>query len=391
VRYRVALGATSKTAYRPLREVAPLVRRVMQIDPDATYTELGVRSFHKGTFHRRAVSGAEFTWQELYRVNEGDLIFSNIMAWEGAVAMAQAEDDGCVGNHRMLTCACERTKVLPAFLSHYFRMPEGMAKLVSASTGTVARNRTLTAAALGNIEVPVPPLNVQERIVRHLRGLADKARQVAEHIDAIEAHAEALFLSLHHKLAGHRQVHLADLLYLFEDSVPIESDGTYPQVGVKSFGGGLFAKAAVSGTETSYRAFNRLYTDAIVLSQVKGWEGALAQCPQSLAGMFVSPEYRTFRCRPGMAAPAYVGQLMRTPWFWSLLQDATRGVGARRERTRPEQFLNIELPMPDLAAQNKVVAILKRQALLIETHAAIREANQALIPATLERVFAPAA
>lgn len=29
----------------------------------------------------------------------------------------------------------------------------------------------------------------------------------------------------------------------------------------------------------------------------------------------------------------------------------TRGVGARRERTRPEQFLNIEIPMPDIGQQ----------------------------------------
>jgi type I restriction enzyme S subunit len=156
---------------------------------------------------------------------------------------------------------------------------------------------------------------------------------------------------------------------------------------VRGFGGGLFPKAAVAGTETSYRAFNRLYVDALVLSQVKGWEGALALCPPELAGMYVSPEYRTFRCVPGEATPAYIGELVRTPWFWSHLQDATRGVGARRERTRPEQFLNIELPMPPPDKQSKVVEILDRLSRLRARHATIRQANDALIPATLERVF----
>jgi type I restriction enzyme S subunit len=386
----VRLGQQGGTQYLPLSTVAPLVRREIAIDPNATYTELGVRSFNKGTFHRRTVNGAEFTWQGLYRINKDDLVFSNIMAWEGAVAMAKPEDDGCIGNHRMLTCACDQTRVAPAYLAHYFTTSEGMAKLVAASTGTVARNRTLTATALGKIEVPVPPVALQRRLVEHMELLAYRARQVSEHIDATEADAAALLLSMHYRLAGDRVVRLGDVIELFEDSVPVTLEGQYPQVGVRGFGGGLFAKSALAGTETSYRAFNRLYADAIVLSQVKGWEGALAVCPPHLAGMFVSPEYRTFRCVPALASPAYLADLIRTPWFWSLLQAATRGVGARRERTRPEQFLNIELPMPEWPHQLQVVEILSRQVELQKRHAAIREANQALLPSTLERVFASA-
>ena len=75
-------------------------------------------------------------------------------------------------------------------------------------------------------------------------------------------------------------------------------------------------------------------------------------------------------------------------WFWSRLQEATRGVGARRERTRPEQFLNIELPLPVLVDQHRIVEILKRQLALKSRHNAIRQANAALLPATLERLFA---
>ena len=77
--------------------------------------------------------------------------------------------------------------------------------------------------------------------------------------------------------------------------------------------------------------------------------------------MFVSPEYRTFRGKATAASAAYLGELFKTPWFWSLLQEATRGVGARRERTRPEQFLNVELPMPTLSSQIKAMEILSRQ------------------------------
>jgi type I restriction enzyme S subunit len=163
--------------------------------------------------------------------------------------------------------------------------------------------------------------------------------------------AEALLISNHIQLAGKRTRRLGEVLRLDEDAVPIRLDGSYPQVGVKSFGAGLFPKAATLGMETTYRTFNRLYDGALVLSQVKGWEGALAVCPKNLAGWFVSPEYRTFRCIEGEARPGYLAPIVRTEWFWGRLTHATRGVGARRERTRPEQFLNIEIPMPDLCSQ----------------------------------------
>lgn len=163
VRFRDAIA---DARLRPLAEVAPLVRRSVGVDPEASYTELGVRSFYKGTFHRRTLVGAEFSWQDLYRVRKGDLVFSNIMAWEQAIAVATPEDDGCVGNHRMLTCEARADLAVPGFLLYYFTTRDGFDKVYAASPGTAARNRTITAPALTAIEVPTPPLGIQQSFDR---------------------------------------------------------------------------------------------------------------------------------------------------------------------------------------------------------------------------------
>lgn len=73
---------------------------------------------------------------------------------------------------------------------------------------------------------------------------------------------------------------------------------------------------------------------------------------------------------------------------WGAAESATQGVGARRERTRPNRFLNIEPVLPTLNDQLRIVEVLKRQTPLEAKHAASRQANAALLPATLERVFA---
>lgn len=171
---------------RLMAEVAPLVRREVAIDPEKNYTELGIRSFYKGAFHRRTMLGSDFSWQDLYRIQAGDLIFSNIMAWEQAITIAQAHDDGCVGNHRMLTCEANAELTVPGFLWYYFTTEEGFAKIYAASPGTAARNRTMTAPSLMAIEVPQPPLAVQQTFGRLQ---AEVAALKAKHTAIREANA----------------------------------------------------------------------------------------------------------------------------------------------------------------------------------------------------------
>ena len=191
--------AIANAPLRAMAEVAPLIRRDVAIDLEASYTELGVRSFYKGTFHRRTVAGSEFTWQKMFRVEEGDLIFSNIMAWEQAIALAKSEDQGCVGNHRMLTCVADRTKAVPGFLAYYFRTEEGFAKVYAASPGTAARNRTLVATNLEAIRVPVPPLPVQQSFDRLQ---AEVAALKAKHATIRHANAALLPATLERVFSG---------------------------------------------------------------------------------------------------------------------------------------------------------------------------------------------
>ena len=157
---------------RPMSKVAPLVRRPVDVDPDRSYPELGVRSFGRGTFHKPALSGTEVGSKRLFRIWGGDLLFNIVFAWEGAVAIAQSEDDQRVGSHRFLTCVPNPRLVTGEFLHYYFLTFEGLQKLGDASPGGAGRNRTLGLKKLATIEVPVPCMSNQSwfnRIRRQVR------------------------------------------------------------------------------------------------------------------------------------------------------------------------------------------------------------------------------
>jgi type I restriction enzyme S subunit len=179
-------------------EVAPLVRRSVTIDPDATYPELGVRSFGRGMFAKPYVVGSDVTWQSLFRIEAGDLVFSNIKAWEGAFAVAEAEHAGKHGSHRYLTCVPDASRATAGYLWFYLQSEEGLRRINEASPGSADRNRTLATKRLAAITVPVPPLDAQhwfDRLQAKVR-----AARVAQAAATVEL--DALLPALLHDAFG---------------------------------------------------------------------------------------------------------------------------------------------------------------------------------------------
>ncbi len=142
-------------------DIAPLVRRPIEVEPDGQYQELGIRSFGRGPFHKPSLSGLDAGSKRLFRIEPGDLVFNIVFAWEGAVAIARPEDTGRVGSHRFLTCVADQTRVSAEILRFWFLSREGLASLGQASPGGAGRNRTLGLDGLSRIDVPIPSLDAQ--------------------------------------------------------------------------------------------------------------------------------------------------------------------------------------------------------------------------------------
>lgn len=66
---------------------------------------------------------------------------------------------------------------------------------------------------------------------------------------------------------------------------------------------------------------------------------------------------------------------------------SSTGVGARRERTRPEQFLQMELPMPVIEQRRIAIETFDKLATLKGLQAEIAAELDALLPAVLDRAF----
>lgn len=177
-----------EATWAPMGEVAPIIRRSICIEHGREYPEIGVKSFGRGTFHtgdrERAIKG----WARLFRIEPNDLLISNLMAWEGAVAVAQAHDAGTFGNHRMLTCAPDLTRVSADWLCCYFLSPEGMRKIQKASPASIKRNRTIGTKKLAAIEVPIPSpaaLKLFNEVYRRTQEIRRQQVAIAKNLESI--------------------------------------------------------------------------------------------------------------------------------------------------------------------------------------------------------------
>lgn len=120
-----------------------------------------MRSFGRGTFHNPPIKGSDITWEKPQLVKAGDILVSNIKAWEGAIAVAESHDDGRYGSHRYLTFVPIPNLAKARFLCFYLLTSEGLYFVGEASPGSADRNRTLGSKAMLGITVPVPKYEQQ--------------------------------------------------------------------------------------------------------------------------------------------------------------------------------------------------------------------------------------
>lgn len=181
-----------ESEWSPIGEVSPIVRRHFEPEKDVDYIEIGIRSFGNGTFQKPPVKGKLIDHKNLYKMNEGDLVFSNVFSWEGAIALASKKDDVCIGSHRFITTVPDKQKVHPEFILYHLLSPKGMEDINKASPGSAGRNKTLGMTKLEKILVPVPDIEKQNDFVK----LLHKVNAINEFGKESELELKVLFPSV---------------------------------------------------------------------------------------------------------------------------------------------------------------------------------------------------
>lgn len=170
------------------------------------------------------------------------------------------------------------------------------------------------------------------------------------------------------------------------EEVVVDPSKSYEFAGVYGFGKGIFKRQFLEGNNTSYKVFHRLHENDLVISKVKGWEGAIALVPKEFEGLFLSPQYPTFKAKEGINIK-YISEYCKHPKVWQDLLNKSKGIGARRNSISVPTFLSLEIPLPELEVQNKIVDALEKLTQLKLNQVELNKKLEFLTPAILENVF----
>ena len=135
--------------------------------PQNGYWRIGIRSHAKGTFHEFVENPDAVDMDELYVVKKDDLIINITFAWEHAIALADANDDGLLVSHRFPTYVFKKEQI-PYFYLNVFVQNRFKELLALISPGGAGRNRVMSKKDFLQLPCFIPDFEEQQKIAEIL-------------------------------------------------------------------------------------------------------------------------------------------------------------------------------------------------------------------------------
>lgn len=337
-------------------DILTLQRRPVVLEPFKAYQEIGIRSFGKGIFHKEPVSGDQLGDKRVFEVRPGELVLSNVFAWEGAIAVSSESDLGLIGSHRFLTYGASAYEADVSYLRFYFLSRPGLRLIRFASPGAAGRNKTLGIKAFENLRIPLPPVGEQRRIARRLERFQEERKINLER----SVRANQLVRALHESLfqASGPVVRVGEYLRLVRQPVSIDASRVYRQIGIYSFGKGIILREPAPGAELNTLRYFEIPRDALVVSNIQAWEGAIAFSGKEACNTIGSNRFLSYLPRSGDADANYFRYFFLSRRGQLLIQKASPGTMVRNRTLGIHSFEDLRIPLPDIVEQRRIARLL---------------------------------
>ncbi|MGW1845133.1 restriction endonuclease subunit S [Streptomyces sp. NPDC001966] len=169
-----------------------------------------------------------------------------------------------------------------------------------------------------------------------------------------------------------------DVITLVRRPVLPEADKEYREIGIRSFGNGIFHKEPVPGHEIAAKKVFRIEPNDLVFSNVFGWEGAVAMASEAEQGMIGSHRFMTYLVNEEIADARYL-----LPYFYGgpgldVIRQASPGSAGRNRTLGIKTFGGKRVSLPELAEQRRVADKLDAAAMHIQQATRAKEHSRSL-------------
>jgi len=387
-----------------LGEVLTKTGEPIDADPSTEYSEITVKIWGKGVVERRRVLGSEVNGRRFVAC-EGNFILSRIDARHGAMGLVPDSLDGALVTNDFPLFAADTERLDLPFLGWLCRTRDFVDLCIRASEGSTNRVRLKEERFLA-LEIPLPPLPEQRRIVARIEALAaeiDEAKRLRR--EAVEQ-AGAFVASTKRSIFGcqpdENWIPLNNFVASIENGKSPATEGRPAdadewgvlKVGAVSFG--RFDERQNKALPVSFKVPTHLEVKAgdFIMSRANTLElvGACTVVKTTRPKLMLSD--KTFRFlfpKPSLVDERYLDYLLKSPALREQIERGASGTSPTMKNISKEKVLALRVPNTPLPEQRRIVAEL--DALQAEVDALKRLQSEtaaeldALLPAILDRAF----
>jgi type I restriction enzyme, S subunit len=376
---------------------------VTELEPK-TYPKLSVKLYGKGAVLDAPTDGSNVKMQRHQFAKPGQIILSEIWAKKGAIGIVPKEGEGALVTSHFFLFDIDEKKVLRDWIGLLLKRNYFAESLDAQARGTTGYAAVRPKQFLA-LEIPLPPLTEQRRIVAHIESLAARVHEAQRLREETDYEADVFIGSSLNKLVrdleqNHKISFLEELLIdaNYGTSVKCFSERTSGTIPVLRIPNVVSEKVTLA--DLKYGDLNETELKKTVLSdgdilvvRTNGSRDLVGRCavvhqlPEPMA--FASYMIR-IRCNKEVVLPEYLQLALRQQRTGGHLIDFARTT-AGQYNVSLGRLKNAKIPIPPLDEQRRIVAYLDglqtKVNALRELQAESEKELSALMPSILDKAF----
>lgn len=369
-----------------LSKVLSQYREEIWIDDTKEYSQI-TNSKYDGIGLRGKKIGAEIGRKRQFVVNLDK--FPNTITFtrqtiqvDEAIGLCPPEVNGCIVTENMPLFTVENAE--PKFIEYFFRTRPFLDQLhKTAALGT--SQQSVHEDIFLNYEILLPPLPEQQRIVSKIESVKQNIEQIkkllAEQEREINFLRNSIFTDMQKMFDN---IAIGNVLIPHAEIIQIIPDVNYKQVTVRMEHKGVLLRGLIMGSEIVSKQFLATENDFII-SKIDARNGAMGMIPAALDGAAVTNDFPLFSLIEEVN-PKYFYYFSNTYYFDDACKKSSEGT-TNRKRLRMNKFGKIQMPLPPIEEQNRIVALLDKLNTVKTIHAGTEKELSQLLPSLLDKAF----
>jgi len=384
----------------PLRLLGEVMRLDIQrisMTPATTYRLAGVLNAGQGLVAKGEFDGGDTEYAAMNVLRIDQVVMRKLTAWEGPITVVPAEFDGFIVSNEFPTFTIG-PELVPDWVRHVCRSPRLWAEMKNRVSGTVQRRKRLNPEQLLQIQFPIPPREVQARIVEVLDAVDAQIAALCEEIGAVDHVSMAVAEDL---LSNEPTVALGTMLVGIQGGRSPQASSSPPGAAehgvlkVSAVTPFRFvpeeSKALLPGTTMPESALVRPGDVLITRANTPLKVGAVARVPAGVQGGLYLAD-KTLRLVPSSKLdPDFLVVAMALKSARVHLASSATGTSASMFNISQERIRETPIPLPEIGRQQKVSsAVLSVRATADATRAEaarLRRVRASLLAGLLDRTL----